>query len=297
MAILIDSHIHIYPGFSVDHFLDAAWDNFNTAVGEAGLFNDTDYVLALTEGKGCDVFSELKEETIFPENDSGGFVDSSSFSFYRTAESETLVARKGEARIVLIAGRQIISRENIEVLSLFNSIKEEDRTLSLTDLAQVIADKGGLPVLPWGAGKWWGERGRAVADLIHSNYDYPLFLADNGNRPSFWPEPALLRQAREIQIPILSGSDPLPLTSHVNRPGSSGVVLPDGELSRERPAACLSKLLVSEKEIVRFGGRMGSLSFIIDQLQINVRNRTKRGKSGDWHSRFPGGYEKNRKIK
>ncbi len=275
MPILIDSHIHIYPGFSVDRFLDAAWDNFNRAAGEAGLLNVTDYVLLLTEGKDSDVFSELKEEAISPENYSGHIADSSSFSFLRTAEPESLVACKDKVRIVLIAGRQIISLENIEVLSLFSSIKVEDRTLSLTDLAQFIADQDGLPVLPWGVGKWWGTRGKVVTDFIHSSYDHPLFLADNGNRPAFWLEPALLRQARNMGIPILSGSDPLPLASHVNRPGCCGVVLPDGELSNEYPAECMRKLLVSEKKIVLFGDRRGSLQFTIDQLRINLWNRIK----------------------
>ena len=234
-----------------------------------------DCVLALTESKGCDVFGEFAEDAILLENDSKGLSSASSWRFYRTSESESLIVCKGEAKLVLIAGRQIISKESVELLSLFCSLKVEDRTLSLAELAQLVADKGGLPVLPWGVGKWWGARGRVVSGLMNSNVIYPFFLADSGNRPTFWPKPALLRQACDMQIPVLSGSDPLPIASHEIRPGSSGVVLADSELSREYPGAYLRKLLVSKKEIVSFGGRTGSLPFIIDQLRMNLRNSKK----------------------
>ncbi len=273
MPILIDSHVHIQPDFPIDRFLDAAWDNFTRIADRNEISANLSYVLALTEGNGIDFFTSLKQQSHFPGDGAPDIAVSSVYEFFQTAEPDSLIARKGERTIVLVAGRQIISKENIELLSLLCSFKIEDNTLSLADLAKTVVDKGGLPVLPWGVGKWWGARGRVVADLLHSVIDFPLFLGDNGNRPTFWPEPALLRQSRDMQIPVLSGSDPLPLASHLMRPGSYGVLLPDGELSKDYPVASLHKMLISGKEITGFGSRAGSLQFIIDQLRVNLRKQ------------------------
>lgn len=261
MPILIDGHVHIYPVFSIDRFFDAAWSNFNRAAAENGLSRNSTYVLALAESKENDAFTRFQQQT-----DS-----SSSLTFLSTDEPESLIACKGEMKLVLVAGRQVISKENLELLSLLSTTRIEDHTLSLAKLAQTVVDNGGLPVLPWGAGKWWGKRGRVITNLLNSNRDYPLFVGDNGNRPAFWPEPAPLRQAQEMQIPLLSGSDPLPLSSHLNKPGSSGVFIADGELSEDRPAALLRELLSSSNKLVSFGHRAGGLQFIIDQFRVNLR--------------------------
>jgi hypothetical protein len=273
MPILIDSHVHIHPDFPVDRFLDAAWDNFTRIADRNEMSGNLSYVLALTEGNGIDIFTSLKQQSRLPGDGAPGLAVSTVYEFFQTAEPDSLIARRGERTIVLVAGRQIIRKENIELLSLLCSFKIEDKTLSLADLAKTVVDKGGLPVLPWGVGKWWGARGRVVAALLHSAIDFPLFLGDNGNRPTFWPEPALLRQSRDMQIPVLSGSDPLPLASHLMRSGSYGVLLPDGELFKDYPVASLHKMLISGKEITGFGSRAGSLQFIIDQLRVNLRKR------------------------
>ena len=272
MPIFIDAHVHIYPEFLIDRFFAGALDNFSRAVANQGMDDSSIYVLALTEGRGCDVFEKLRQKAVGFEEATDKRNDSSSFTFHRTAESNSLIVRRGEQSLVLLAGRQIISKENIELLSLFSPVTIEDKTLALADLAQTVADNGGLPVVPWGVGKWFGARGKIVGQLLSANCNYPLFFADNGNRPSFWPEPALLHQAHELHIPRLSGSDPLPLSSHFNRPGSFGSWLPQGELSMQTPAASLRKLLegVKADEIKDFGLLTGSFQFVIDQLRINL---------------------------
>ncbi len=276
MPILIDSHVHIHPDFPIDRFLDAAWDNFTRITDHNELSGDLSCVLALTESSGIDIFAWLKQQSHILDDGAAESLVSSVYRFYRTAESDSLIARRDKRVIILFAGRQIISKENIELLSLLSSFKIKDHTLSLADLAKTVVDKGGIPVLPWGVGKWWGARGRTVAELLHSSRDYSLFLGDNGNRATFWSEPALLREARDMQIPLLSGSDPLPLASHLTRPGSYGTLFPDSILSKDQPIASLHKILVSEKEVIGFGYRAGSFQFIFDQLRINLRKQFSR---------------------
>lgn len=276
MPIFIDGHVHIYPEFPVDQFLTAAWDNFARIADSSKVSGDFHSVLALAEGQGFDVFSTLKRQAVPLDDCVGKQKFPSAWSFYRTDEPDSLTTCKGKASMVIVAGRQIISKENIELLSLLSSFKVEDRTLSLADLANTVAAGGGLSVVPWGVGKWWGAKGRVVERLFHSRCDYPLFLGDNGNRPSFWPEPALLRQARDLNVPVVSGSDPLPLISHLSHPGSFGALLRQGELSMQYPAASLRKLLVSKKDISSFGSRTGSFQFVVDQVRINMRKQYSR---------------------
>lgn len=236
------------------------------------------YVLALAESEGCDVFTNLAQQADTADENSDIRKSQNLFTYHNTLEPHSLIVRKDDKALVLIAGRQIVSKENIELLSLFCPIKIEDKTLGLTDLIKAVAHNGGLPIVPWGVGKWLGARGRIVANLLSSSHDCPLFLGDNGNRPSFLPEPALLQQACTQGVPILSGSDPLPLSSHSLRPGSSGSLLAQGDVSKDRPAESLGRLLVKVKpdEIRGFGTGSPFLQFASDQLRINLRKQLSR---------------------
>lgn len=277
MSIFIDSHVHIHPEFDLDRFFSAALDNFSRAAVLQDTSDNSRYILVLTEGGDSDVFSSLRQKAISFEEVSSRQSESDSFVFYKTAESNSLIVCKGSQSIILVAGRQLVSKENIELLSLFSSIKMKDKTLSLADLAQAVTDNNGLAVIPWGVGKWFGARGKVINNLLCSKLESPLFFGDNGNRPLLWPTPALLQRARDLGAPLLSGSDPLPLPSHVNRPASSGTVLLHGDLSMEYPAASLRKLLLTAKkdtlELKSFGRRIGFLQFLSDQLRINLGKR------------------------
>ena len=279
MPILIDGHVHIHPEFSLDHFFSAAWTNFSRAAESNRAPGKLNYVLALTEGEGCDVFATLKEQALSSAHASKDSQTATSWNFFQTTESDSLIVRKDEAAMLLVAGRQLVSKENIELLSLLSSVSIKDRSLPLDDLARAVADNGGLPVVPWGVGKWFAKRGKVVEHLLHGNHDYPLFFGDNGNRPLFWPEPTLLKQARDLHVPVLSGSDPLPLPSHTSRPGSFGALFMEDDLSTDTPLDSLRKLLTGKNEITGFGRGTGSFQFIVDQLQINLRKQLGR-KSG-----------------
>jgi len=280
MPIFIDAHVHIHPDFSLKRFFSAALDNFSAAATKQGVHGNSTYVLALTEGMDCDVFSRLQQQAISPEDVSARQSESDSLVFHKTAEDNSLIVQKGSQNIFLIAGRQLISKDNIELLSLFNPLKIKDRTRNLTELAQTVTDNGGLAVVPWGVGKWLGTRGKVVESLLTSALEYPLSFGDNGNRPLLWPEPSLLKQAREAGVILLSGSDPLPLASHVERPASSGTFIHHENLSFQHPATSLKEILTTAMAdnlaLEPFGCRIGSFQFLRDQLWINLRKRMSR---------------------
>jgi hypothetical protein len=273
MAIFIDAHVHIYPEYDRELFFTAAFDNFIKVAKKENLSEGACFVMALAEGGECDVFSSLYQSA----GSSGGRpekpVDLDTILLYKTEEPESLRVCKGEHTIFLLAGRQHVSKENIEILSLFSSVRFKDKALYLIDLAQSIADTGGLVVLPWGVGKWLGTRGEVVKIFLDSSHEFPLFIGDNGNRPSCWPTPSLFRHAHEKNILLLSGSDPLPLVSHCDRIASSGTLVLDGKLSTSHPADSLRKQLNQPVSLREFGDRLSSVRFVCDQFRINLLKR------------------------
>ena len=270
MSTFIDAHVHIYSEFDIEQFFTAAFDNFLRASKNEKLSDSAGYVLALAEGEGYDVFSSLSQNAVSFENTPERQTGPDSLVFYRTAEPDSLLVCKGKETIALLAGRQHISRENIEVISLFSSVKLEEKAMSLADLAQTVAANGGIVVLPWGVGKWLGGRGEIVRKFLDTAYEFPLFLGDNGNRPSFWPTPSLFRIAHEKHVPLLSGSDPLPLASHYSRVATSGTILSGGKISLSHPAESLRKQLNRNENLREFGGRLNPVRFFYDQLRINL---------------------------
>ncbi|MBW2328241.1 MAG: hypothetical protein JRF04_01215 [Deltaproteobacteria bacterium] len=270
MSIFIDGHVHIHPAFDLDQMLDAAWDNFFQAAKR--LLGDAlscSFVLLLAEGGKNDLFSTLVARA--GERNSSG---KSNWEFRLTEEANSVLAIQGEKTIVLIAGRQLISRENIELLSLFCPHVFDDNTYSLGELAERVVDEGGLPLLTWGVGKWFGRRGRVVQDFL-AHPPVPAFLVgDNGNRPRFWPYPSLLDQAEKQGILSLAGSDPLPLAAHALRAGSCGGWIKDVDLDSKKPANGLKEILSSEEvKVLAFGQGPGLLQFTCDQVQVNVQKR------------------------
>ncbi len=269
MAILLDGHVHIQPGFDLDQFLDQAWLNFSQ-VSRVMLPGDEDctFVLLLTEADGYDFFSSLALDA-----ENGYSRSEKKWQFHETLEHNSLFATNREQRILLIAGRQLISSENIELLSLFCPRVIEDRSRSLAELARQVSNEGAIPLLPWGVGKWLGRRGKAVQAFLDSP-PVPFFLVgDSGNRPRIWGYPRLLARAEQQGVGALAGSDPLRFSSHVSRAGSRGGFV-HGQLNREQPARLLQEILVSKAEIISFGTGVGTVQFIRDQLQANLRKRT-----------------------
>jgi len=265
MAIIIDGHVHIYPTFPTAEFFDAAFNNFAEAMQLHGTSLEADAVIFLTEGEGHDVFSIIRDQAETP-----GGAPSDSLRFLKTEETDSLVAEKNGRTVFIFPGRQYVSTEKIEILSLFYSEPISDKSLSLMSLAERINESGGVIVVPWGVGKWLGKRGQLVTELIEASNDAILFLGDNGNRPLFWPTPAQFAHARKNGIYLLSGSDPLPLASHCGRVGTSGSMLMEGELSRDLPAKSLLKLLNDGEKLTEFGSRFKPCSFLYDQLCLKL---------------------------
>lgn len=259
--ILVDAHVHLHPCFDGTLFLDAAAANFRHGAAQVGVPGPYAGCLLLTEIGGERRFRSLRN----------GERGSVSWELEPTEEDCSLVARRvtGE-RLFLIAGRQIATADGIEVLALGSDAEIPDG-LPLAATLDGVRATGALPVLPWGFGKWWLHRGSLVEEMFRRRGGAELFLGDNGGRLAISGPPRLFRESRSQGVPVLPGSDPLPLPEHCARAGSYGFVL-SGPLDEAHPAACILRAVRRLKGQPRVFGRRAALpSFLHDQAALRRR--------------------------
>ena len=130
-----------------------------------------------------------------------------------------------------------------------------------------------IPVIPWAVGKWLGVRGKALDALMEDTERDNFYLCDNGNRPGFWGWPRHFQKAESLNIPILSGSDPLHFSSEVTRTGCFGFGI-DGTLNDRTPSIDLYSYLRNFNVTpVRYGKLERPLRFIKNQILMQVFKR------------------------
>jgi hypothetical protein len=192
-----------------------------------------------------------------------------------TEESAACIARRGDdPPLVLVAGRQIVTGEGLEILALAAPGPFADGLPIEAGIAAVRA-AGGIVVLPWGFGKWWGRRGRTIEHCLAGAEPGTLFLGDNGGRLAAAPPPRQFAIAERQGLMILPGSDPLPLAAEHDAVARYGFVLdaPEEALPH-RPAAWLKERLATLAEQPRsFGRRQAVMPFMARQLAMQWRKR------------------------
>ena len=264
--IAVDGHVHLHPGQDLRALLDIAAANLARRSREGGLPADAGCLL-LAESCGVDGFGRL-----------AGWRDpagTSGWTVVPTDEAVSLVARRpGMLPLIVVAGRQIVTAEHIEVLALGRREEYPDgRPLAAT--LDDLESGALLTVLPWGWGKWWFGRGRMIAALLQARAG-SLWLGDNGGRLALAPEPRHFRSARRLGIPILPGSDPLALPGGVQTVGRYGFVV-HCPLDRRYPARSLLDYLRSNrKQPHSFGELAGPARFLVSQLRMQWRKTRRR---------------------
>ncbi|MBU0664981.1 MAG: hypothetical protein KJ990_10610 [Proteobacteria bacterium] len=173
-----------------------------------------------------------------------------------------------EEEIHVVAGHQVVTMENIEVLALF--VRQGlPNGLSLHETVDRVKELGGIPVLPWGVGKWFGKRGKIIKEFLVNHEKGNLFLGDNGGRPCFWPTPNLFNLAEKTGVVVLPGSDPLPFPSEALRVGSFGFSLQENSLHGDSPTKCLKNALLSPNVTISpFGCLQENRLFFLNQFRL-----------------------------
>ncbi len=274
--IFIDSHVHIHHCFDLHTFFESALANFTTQATRCGQEKNFTSLLLLTESSNANGFQQLTEYA-----DTGHLISSNGskkFSFTRTGENSSLpLTCDGIQKLFIIAGRQIVTQERMEVLALATDKQFQDG-YPIEQVINNVTEAGAIPVIPYGFGKWTGKRGRLLQGLLEKREHAGLFLGDNGGRLKYFPRPSHFKQAEEKGIRILPGSDPLPFPSECKRAGSFGFSL-EGSISPEHPAKDLIGIISDPGTLFHpYGHLEGFYRFIVNQssMQLIKRNRNEK---------------------
>ena len=266
-SLLIDAHVHFHACFDRDAFLDSAAHNFAQGAAELGITRAVTGCLMLAERAGERWFLRWQRR------EDG--VKFGAWDFEPTAEPSALIAhRRGDGeRLLIVAGRQVRCREGLEVLGLATQEEFPDG-LPFNDALARVRWSGALPVLPWGVGKWWFYRGALVEKVVCRSERPGICLGDNAGRLDLGGRPRLFHEAETRGIPVLPGSDPLPLPQHGGRAGSYGFLLAEG-FDEAQPAQSLRRALRALASPPRTYGRLRDLRpFCHDQLALRFRRRS-----------------------
>lgn len=195
-SIEVDAHVHIYPLFDPAVFLPA----------QPRLFGGSAGVWLLTESAGCCWFAQLAAGRL-------GLLA----GWHASLREPNLALIETEGfRLWVVAGRQYATREGLEVHALGIDKRMEERR-PVAEMVRDVAASGGVAAIPYGFGKWRGDRRRVLRDLV-TGAGSPFLFSDSGVRPGRRAFAAAFPDL--AAVPVLAGSDPLPLWGEEKRIGT-----------------------------------------------------------------------------
>lgn len=262
-ALFIDGHVHIHAHTDVDTLLSSAWRHFDAVAVQDGV----------TQWVGMLCLAEMAGQTWFETIVNGG--RSHRFGSWQVsahAGSALLAQENGAGRSLLIlAGSQVVTSERLEVLTLGSRARFDDG-LPLDRTIKAAQDAGALVVLPWGVGKWLGHRGQLVQNALTEARERRILAGDNAGRPFFWAEPDVFESVRSRGLPVLPGTDPLPLPGEERRVGATGFWL-RGRLPPTVDGMVLQGLILGAgtQGVHPFGRRETPWRFVRNQLALRIR--------------------------
>ena len=271
--LLIDAHVHIYDCFDLWKFFDAAYANFRSAAEKLGHKDDFTGILLLAETSKDKRFYHLSEYTDgkdLPDGKKAG-----EWKFYHTDENCSLYAKsEGLKKLVVIAGRQVVTAEGLELLALGTDQSFKDFSQIKVSIEKV-KEKNGIAVIPWGFGKWMGRRGDILRELIETAENGDFYLGDNGGRPSLMPAPYHFSLAKKKRIRILPGTDPLPFRSEQKRAGSFGLSC-RAKINPNYPTQSTKNAITDNKcTTYSYGSLERNIYFISKQIRMQFKKRTR----------------------
>ncbi len=254
-----DAHVHVYPAFDASRLLSQASQRAEALAAP--------FLLLLAESAGHDWYRAAREAAAGGRGPLGATAEPLALQLQDCAPASS---------VFVVAGRQIVSTEGLEVLGLAldpdcAAAAIVDRTRCAEELLEALLDADAVAVLPWGFGKWLGERGRRVAELARQDRlrDHArFFLGDVPQRCWPWPRPAVF----EAPARVLCGSDPLPLPGGEARVGCLGFRI-EASLDAQQPARSLLSALTGRARLEATGSRDALLRTLLAQGRYALRRR------------------------
>ena len=256
-----DCHFHLYPGHDPARSISGLIHNLDLMTGrEENIFK----IAFLAESKQFNYFRkilnrELNFERIGLETSAGPEEHCVSFR------------KQGEVKICLVAGRQIVTKEKIEILGLGMEEIIPDNNPAEETIEKVIS-AGGLPVLAFSPGKWLFKRALIARRLVNTKFSRPLLIGDSALRPLGWGRPAIMRRAVMKNIAVLPGSDPLPPAGEEKYAGCYGFVY-RGEFDPARPLTAMKQIIADAPSAIVPAGRRCSFMNVAGKLYQLLQSR------------------------
>lgn len=281
---LVDSHVHVYDAFDWPAFLRGAVRHFQRGARDLGLPR-AGGVLCLTEDARHDVFARLRTgaEALGPAwrvrataDDLSLWIEATGHLTSPGTTSHTASPEPAPpAALLVLRGIQRATAEGLEVSSLCGTSEVPDGQF-LADAFEGIRRTGGVPVIPWGFGKWWFGRGAFLERFVRETPTGGWFLGDNSGRTPWLPEPAVFHVARARGIPVLPGSDPLDMGTQQAVAGRYGFRI-DLQLDAARPGESLREALRNLRDQPPiYGSREPLAGFVRNQITLRIRARQRR---------------------
>jgi hypothetical protein len=263
MRVLADTHVHLYDGHDLDLAFSAAFANLPRLLpGGGGVSAEpVELALLLSERHDCHAFERLRsgERASLPAR----------HRVERLADEWAVVVTNGSgARLHLVAGRQIATRERLEVLALCGDPGVPDGG-DILDTIGRVAEAGSVPVLAWAPGKWTGRRAVVIASTLDAVRPQDVLIGDTSMRPRGWRTGPLMREAQGRGFTVVAGTDPLPFAGQELVIGRYGIVA-EAEFDPAAPVAGFRALFTSGRGRVAIAGRRDSLASVVSRL---VRHR------------------------
>jgi len=263
--MLIDTHAHLYNCYDHQVYFDATLANFNQARTRLGLPRGEE-----ASTPGCLLLAEPGEINMFQSLLAQRELEGGRWRFIQCADGLSVIAQHhGRDALLFIKGRQIRTRERLEILSLCCDADIPEDITTIDALNRAI-DHDSLPVLPIGAGKWLGSRGRFVDEIMASPLGEKIWLGDNAGRLAAAPTPRQFIQARQQGRWVLPGSGTVAFRSQTPRIGRYGICL-DIEVDRDSPAASIKQgVRAGGEHPVVFGRPDGLINYVRCQTLMQI---------------------------
>jgi hypothetical protein len=237
MSFIADTHVHLYPFYDLAAALRGAMSRL------AALAPGLPRVLCLTE---------RRDGHFFRDAISGAVKMPPPFSVFPAGKNSLVVIDNAGEKLFVVAGRQLATSERLEVHCIGIDADIPDG-LPLRDAIEHVLVAGGVPVIPWGVGKWLGRRGLLVSEALNQSSE--TFAGDSSLRPWCWPEKDFVA----LPARVLFGSDPLPAPGEENQIAGYATIF-DAPFDEADPAASVTAALRNGAPMRRAGKRGGPLA-------------------------------------
>jgi hypothetical protein len=251
MLLVTDMHVHFYPCFNISKSFDYAFSNLKKRAESA---HERALMLFLAERSDCHFFKLLKQENVQE-------ILNPLWILNTKEENALIVSSPTHGELFIIAGRQIATKERLEILSLTIDKNIPDG-LPIRETLQLVLESGGLAVLNWAPGKWFFKRGDIINELLQEFSPQQLFMGDTTLRCKGWGEPKIMKVGSTNGFRIIAGSDPFPLKGEERLIGTYGLNLM-GDFDPSYPISSIKDILLSDNaDMVRNGKRTNLWPFV-----------------------------------